>query len=73
MGRVSKAGFRHNLNFAQKIRKNSYRFYAVFLKKKLNKKNPEKYMHRFLGSLISNPRSVDLHHIIELLNKPLWI
>ena len=26
-------------------------------------KNPEKYIHRFLGSLISNPRSIDLHHI----------
>ena len=26
-------------------------------------KKPEKYIHRFLGSLISNPRSVDLHYI----------
>ena len=33
------------------------------LGEKPNKKNSEKYITRFLGSLISNPRYVDLHHI----------
>ena len=28
-----------------------------------NKKNPEKYIYRFLGLLISNPRSIYLHNI----------
>ena len=30
---------------------------------KIRLKNLEKYIHRFLGSLISNPRSVLIHHI----------
>ena len=40
---------------------------------KIRYKNQEKYIHEILGSLISNPRSADLHHIIERLNKPLRI
>ena len=39
-----------------------HRFYAVFLGKNPIK-NPEKYIYRFLGSLISNLRYGDLHHV----------
>ena len=39
-----------------------HRFYAVFLRKNPIK-NPKKYIYRFLGPLISNPKSADHHHI----------